>query len=293
MFSVINCGEIIAGTAEQKIHPKCWQILHTHCFYSREGENTLKETDIGSDISTDQVILLAAIPLLPCSVSLLLRCSVPLFTIFLRSLLLPCSVSPITTLLESYLLFLGFFQSSVCLSGDGYLRIWEVDSCKGSIVVIWMSAVLHELSVRLQTECVCVWLMFYVSFYHRIWIIVNVICGKIFQDSFQLFMNCFFSHTVTIFHYGNNDAKLLHNRLIFTNSVNFLTQTKQCLSTIGCFFLQLRTSSPDLGSFGLYPSTTLYTSHITEVIQDLMISFINKVLPTLQDSSPAQGETMT
>lgn len=156
MFSVINWGEIIAGTAEQKIHPKCWLILHTHCFYNREGENTLKETDIGSDISTDQVILLAAIPLLPCSVSLLLRCSVPLFTIFLRSLLLPCSVSPITTLLQSYLLFLGFFQSSVCLSGDGYLRIWEVDSCKGSIVVIWMSAVLHELSVRLQTECVCV-----------------------------------------------------------------------------------------------------------------------------------------
>lgn len=102
-----------------------------------------------------------------------------------------------------------------------------------------------------------------------------------------------FFPTLTIFHYWNNDAKLLHNRLIFTNSVNFLTQTKQCLSTIGCFFLQLRTSSPDLGSFGLYPSTTLYTSHITEVIQDLMISFINKVLPTLQDSSPAQGETMT
>lgn len=105
MFSVINCGEIIAGTAEQKIHPKCWQILHTHCFYSREGENTLKETDIGSDISTDQVILLAAIPLLPCSISLLLRCSVPLFTIFLRSLYIARILSALSWIFPIFSLF--------------------------------------------------------------------------------------------------------------------------------------------------------------------------------------------
>ncbi|XP_061187011.1 ectopic P granules protein 5 homolog [Saccostrea echinata] len=65
-------------------------------------------------------------------------------------------------------------------------------------------------------------------------------------------------------------------------------QTKHCLSAIGCFFLQLRTSSSDLGSFGLYPSTMLYVSHITQLIQDLMICFINKVLPTLQETNPAQ-----
>ncbi|XP_055999889.1 ectopic P granules protein 5 homolog isoform X2 [Ostrea edulis] len=65
-------------------------------------------------------------------------------------------------------------------------------------------------------------------------------------------------------------------------------QTKYCLTTIGHFFLQLRTSSTDHGSFGLYPGTTVYLPHITRLLQDLMICFINKVLPTLQETNPTQ-----
>lgn len=97
IFLVFNCGKIIAGTAEQKIHPKCWQILHTHCFYNREGENTLKQTSVCSDISTDQVIHLAATPCYYLAhfpyyyLPLLLLCSDPLLLPCSNPLLLPCS----------------------------------------------------------------------------------------------------------------------------------------------------------------------------------------------------------
>lgn len=164
MFSVINWGEIIAGTAEQKIHPKCWQILHTHCFYNREGENTLMETDIGSDISTDQVILLAAIPLLLCSVSLLLRCSAPLFTILLRSLLLLSSdhlLLPCSNPICSFCWNLDFSNLQFVFVGMDVSEFVRWILVKGQLVLCeWL--LFYEQSVRLQTKNICMWLMFYV-----------------------------------------------------------------------------------------------------------------------------------